>query len=300
MRLLVEGTPWERYIIEDGTTSWPVWVKREDMCCPADDGPHFSKIRGVAAHILEIQRTKGEVPIGVLDTYHSKAGRGVAWLCNKLNMDCHVFYPVYKSERIESAPWTDDYIPNHHIREHQQVAARLGAWIHPLEAGRSCILYHQAQKLLAKITSNRGVMLPNGLKLSETVAATADEVWEYTPESLYCKGTWIVSISSGTIGAGVIRGLYYSEDYPNRATIVAHMGYSRSMDGARNYMEIMAGVETEDRLTLVDEGYAYKDKVDNSHIPFSCNEYYDAKAWNWLVEHVDKLDPPVVFWNIGA
>jgi len=290
--LLIDNTPWEQYDIDD---TWPVWVKREDLCCPDPSGPHFSKIRGVVSYLTKFNH---DTTMGVLDTYHSKAGRGVAYLCHHLGLKCIVFYPVYKDEYLEPGTPSDGWFPDHKIRMHQQVAANLGAQIVPLQAGRSCVLYHQAKKVLAQMTDDRGVMMPNGLCLQETVVATAMEARTYTPDDIYAKGTWVVSISSGTICAGVVRGLYNA--WEQSAVILAHMGYSRSKDAARKYITQMAGVIPGDNLRFIDENYAYKDGVDNADIPFPCNEYYDAKAWLWLIDNIEHLEQPVVFWNIGA
>lgn len=281
MDLVIRGTPWEVYCV-DGVD---VHVKREDLCCP-EPGPSFSKIRGVEAY-LRVQAPR--TPIGVLDTVHSKAGWGVAYICQALGLPCFDFFPVYRSE------WADDTGNDYYLREFQEHAEDLGAELVPLDAGRSSILYHQAKKLLAERTNGRGLMMPNALKLSETIESTAHEVFDYTPKELL-SGTWIVSISSGTIGAGVIRGLSWAGA---QAMVVAHMGYSRSIDAARNYMINSAGVDPY-RLRLVDDGYAYKDKVPNTQIPFPCNEYYDAKAWQFLVKYMDCHEQPVVFWNIGS
>jgi hypothetical protein len=281
MELVIKGTPWEEYAV-DGVT---VHVKREDLCCP-EPGPSFSKIRGVEAHL------KGQepgTPIGVLDTVHSKAGWGVSYICQALELPCYDFFPVYKRE------WVDETGADYYLREFQEHVEDLGAELMPLDAGRSSILYHQAKKALAEVTGGCGLMMPNALKLSETIQATAEEVLDHTPEELLT-GTWVVSISSGTIGAGVLRGLSWAGA---SAQVVAHMGYSRSIDAARNYMVNSAGVIPHG-LRLIDDGYAYKDKVSNTQIPFPCNEYYDAKAWHWMVPLAGRLIQPVVFWNIGS
>ena len=67
--MLISNTPIIPYEIEP---HYHVYVKREDLCCV--DGPNFSKIRGVYEHL----KTVREDTIGVLDTYHSKAGWAVA------------------------------------------------------------------------------------------------------------------------------------------------------------------------------------------------------------------------------
>lgn len=288
--LVVKGTPWEIYDIN----GIPVYVKREDLCCPPP-GPSFSKIRGVE---MMLKGMEPGTPIGVLDTYHSKAGWGVAWICHALGLSCYNFYPVYKRECINGF---DLY--SHELRPNQQRCLKLGAQLRPLAAGRSAILYHHATAALGRATGDRGIMMPNGLKLYETVDATAAEVEEFTPTELL-RGTWVVSVSSGTICAGVLQALVYED-----VDVVAHMGYSRSEDKARAYMLDMACLKSFDRedvideianrLDIVDEGYAYKDGI-SYPCPFPCNEYYDLKAWKWLTDNVTRLRQPIVFWNIGS
>jgi hypothetical protein len=34
--------------------------------------------------------------------------------------------------------------------------------------------------------------------------------------------------------------------------------------------------------------------------PFPTHPNYDLKAWGYLVEHIDELKEPILFWNIGA
>jgi hypothetical protein len=52
-------------------------------------------------------------------------------------------------------------------------------------------------------------------------------------------------------------------------------------------------------LHLLDTGYQYTDK-EEIEIPFPCNVYYDAKAYKWTIDNIDKLKKPVLFWNTGA
>jgi threonine dehydratase len=87
--VVLTNTPLELYNVQ----GVPVLVKREDLCAPPP-GPSFSKVRGVMAHLL----TSPEGVIGVLDTYHSKAGQAVAWACRELGKSCVDFWPYYKAE----------------------------------------------------------------------------------------------------------------------------------------------------------------------------------------------------------
>lgn len=275
-RLVIPNTPWEVYHIQ----RTPIFVKREDLSCP-HPGPSFSKIRGLAAWIDALPEG---VPVGVLDTFHSKGGWGISYLCRAASRECFDFYPQYKSDKG--------------LRPQQQMSAELGAELVPLQAGRSAILYHQAKKLLHQYTDGIGVMVPNALKVPQSVDETAAEVWNYTPDELYT-GTWVVSISSGTIAAGVAKALAEVNYFSN---IVIHMGYSRSYDAATSYILHKAGLDSlwlrDNNVQVVDEGYQYKDSVPNT-APFPCNPYYDAKAWKWLECHFRELVEPIVFWNIG-
>ena len=292
MDLVKSNTPWDWYKI-DGVI---VHVKREDMCCP-EPGPSFSKIRGVERHVRALIAEKHwKTPIGVLDTVHSKAGWGVAYICRELGITCYDFFPIYKNEHLLGGGIL--------LRESQRQAKELGAIMCPLSAGRSAILYHAAKKQLDEFTGHMGYMMPNALKLPESVEATVDELVLHTPNSLL-KGTWIVSASSGTLAAGVLKGLLLAPAAEDVCLIV-HMGYSRPEHSVRDYILKMTSSDSlhipwaaKIDMVIVDEGYEYKDAV-KCECPFPCNEFYDLKAWKWLSTHAHNLQTPIVFWNVGS
>lgn len=251
-----------------------LWVKREDLCSE-NPGPPFSKFRGVVAHLAQ----RMEPVIGVLDTAHSKAGWAVAAACKELGKKCVNYWPRYQREKEGI------------IRPHQQRSKELGAELVELKAGRSAILYHRARKLL-KDTGQWSYMMPNALKLEESVEETAREV-DITPACRVCQDI-IISISSGTIAAGVLRGLARNQAFPR---VHIHMGYSRSHNAVTSYLQEYAPHFPQELLTLIDEGYGYADAAKGS-APFPCNAYYDLKAWNWA-QKKDWEDANVLFWNIG-
>lgn len=270
--MLREGTP-----IEDYREEWGLWVKREDKAC-LSPGPAFSKTRGVYAHIAK----RPERIIGVLDTYHSQAGHAVARACQVLGKRCWDFYPEYVRE---PGP-----------REPQLRASELGAKLRGIPAGRSCILYHQARK---EVETEGGYMMPNALKLPESITETAREVPVDFPFEDANVPAWVlIPVSSGTIAAGVIKGFGDRTDY------ILHLGYSRSHDAVRCYVEEASGVEGIGvRLNLIDEGYAYRDvSRPGPTPPWPCNEYYDLKAvrW-WLREGGDRggYGGDCLLWNVG-
>lgn len=267
MTMCINNTP-VTYLDELG-----LYVKHEEMCCPG--GPDFSKSRGVYAHIEK----RPESVIGVLDTSHSQGGWAVARACSLLGKQCRLFYPVFKHER-------DTQI------KYQQVRAReLGAELNTLPAGRSSILYHGAKKALG----SEGYMMPNALKLPESVEETALEV-ERTmiPTDI---NAVLISASSGTIAAGVLRGL---GDYA--LAVIIHLGYSRPEGAFRRYLDKMVEqTGTGDGVTIIDEGYDYKDTARGDVVlpAFNCDRYYDRKAYNWWVLKGRFKYGKVLLWNIG-
>lgn len=264
--MLCENTP-----IEDYRSEYGLYVKREDLSCPPP-GPPFSKTRGVYARV----KSRPERIIGVLDTAHSQAGHAVARACQILGKTCVNFYPVYKGD------WE--------LREYQKASQALGAELVGLPAGRSCILYHAARK----ITEERGgFIMPNALKLEESVTETAREVPETGDYS-----NVIIPISSGTIAAGVVKGFARLGKSPR---FIIHLGYSRSGDEVVKYIKSQSGVP-DANLYLVDEGYAYKDEAEDGETPpWPCNPWYDLKAFRWYLENRNRLmfRGNTLLWNIG-
>ncbi len=278
MTTVVESTPIETYRIGD----IPVLVKREDLCCPYP-GPSFSKMRGVVAHIAR----RPEKVIGVLDTYHSKAGWAVSYACAALGKQAVNFWPRY----VADAPRT--------MRKQQQEAQALGAEMIDVKAGRSAVLYHGAKRSLAHNWTD-SYMMPNALKLRESVTENAAEA-RRSASLLPRTGTLVISISSGTVAGGVLRGLM-DRVLTGEMKVILHMGYSRSIPACQAYIEGCAGYRLPQDADIVDEGFDYGDKVDVD-VPFPCNPYYDAKTWKWLSrpENIGPLAErgPIIFWNIG-
>jgi hypothetical protein len=267
--MLYKNTP-----VEDYTDSLGLFVKREDLSCPKP-GPAFSKTRGVYGHIEKLPHSV----IGVLDTRHSQAGHAVARACQILGKECINFYPVYKAE-------IDKYDGEHDLRTPQISSYALGAKLHALPAARSCILFHKAK---AETLKQGGYMMPNALKLEESIEETANEVMEsYEFERV------IIPISSGTIAAGVVRGFMRLNKRP---TFVLHLGYDRSHDQVRRYVHDKSGFPNA-QLVLVNEKYSYADVArPGPDAPFPCNQYYDLKALRWWLEN--RNSARTLFWNIG-
>lgn len=275
---MVSGTPWETHELKGVT----VHVKREDLCCEPP-GPPYSKMRGLE---LFLRKQVPGTPIGVQDAgFHSRSGWGTAFLCSRLKMPCYVVYSVYAHEGT---------LEDHPLREYQQNAKDLGAHLIPVKAGRATVAYHQGKRKMLELTNGKGIMLPAGLKVSESVEGTAQEVRDHTPDELR-RGTWIISISSGTVASGVLAGL---RPHQRDIVFICHFGSQKNEARTRAYMVGMIGYQP-NALLYIDEGYGYSDALEID-CPFPASPWYERKAWKWLESHINNLAQPVVFWNIGT
>jgi Pyridoxal-phosphate dependent enzyme len=250
-----------------------LFVKHEECCCPG--GPNFSKTRGVWAHISK----RNEAFIGVLDTQHSQGGWAVARACNLLGKTCVNFYAERIAERGAL------------MKPQQQASADLGAEMIAVPATMSAVLYHIVRNRLKD--RNSAYMMPNALKLHESVEETAKELLRTPmPQDI---SHIIVPSSSATIAAGVISGLGLRP-----IEVIVHLGYSRSEAAVRRYINQMAGIGAGDRAIIVDEGYEYKDKARAGPDPdWPCNEFYDLKAYRWWMNKGRREYPNALLWNVG-
>jgi pyridoxal-phosphate dependent enzyme len=262
--MLRENTPIEHY------PELGLWVKREDKAC-IKPGPQFSKTRGVYSRVKSVPQNI----IGVLDTAHSQAGHAVAMACKILGKECINFYPNFK------------HTPG--PKEPQRRAEELGAELRDLPAGRSAILFHAAKKQTEALG---GFMMPNALKLEESVLETAREV----PSESY--DYVLIPISSGTIAAGVIKG-FHQRQLVKQPKFLIHMGYTRSKDQVLKYLSEQSGVSSLNCI-LIDEEYQYKDVARGDFIPpWPCNQWYDLKAVQWWLANRSKYQGKCLLWNIG-
>jgi 1-aminocyclopropane-1-carboxylate deaminase/D-cysteine desulfhydrase-like pyridoxal-dependent ACC family enzyme len=107
--------------------------------------------------------------------------------------------------------------------------------------------------------------------------------------------TVVVAVGSGTIAAGIVRA-----GVP-RIKVVGVM--CRTGNKEKKKREIINRARELGcplaQLELVDPGYQY---TEAAHIkcPFPSHPFYDKKAFKWMVENIEKLENPVLFWNIGS
>lgn len=274
----VENTPVEEYDCQD----IPVLVKREDLAVEPP-APPFSKVRGLYTHLIQL-KDKGTKTIGYVETSISMAGWGVAWACESLGLKAVLYDPQYKDTPAL-------------LKFHRRQWKKFSPDIVPIPAGRARVNYYIGRKHLLDEYGPDSVMLDLGLPLEETIAETAAE-WRRTMTGLKTPpNTTVINVGSGTICAGILRGWKKGE-----GVIIGIMGRDANpirklkniMRRSRRLVNGLMGVP----LQIHNPGWEYVE-MSKRISPFPCHPYYDMKAWEWLENHVEELEPPILFWNIG-
>jgi len=285
----LKDTPTEKYLLK----GHPVYVKKEGLCClEYPYAPPFSKVRGLAQRMEKLAE-QGFKMVGYVETSVSMAGWGVAWLARQYGLEPVIFDPQYviTSERLKREA---------HLRlllKHREMWKMFNAKIVPIKAGRAKVNYYIARRYIKKF--KKMTILPLGLPLAETREKTAQIAFKESQKRDYANV--IVNVGSGTICSGVIKGFEKS-----KAEIIGVMGRTGSLInkkkeilGWTGLFEKRGGFFGYDKLRLIDPGYQYTQRAEGS-APFPCHPFYDLKAWKWLEENIEDLEPPVLFWNIGA
>jgi 1-aminocyclopropane-1-carboxylate deaminase/D-cysteine desulfhydrase-like pyridoxal-dependent ACC family enzyme len=281
---LTQNTPIEEYFVKDHK----IFVKREDLACIGNEGPHFAKVRGLYK-VLKKYKKLGINTVGYMETTVSRAGHGISYFCKKLGMKAVIFKPVYKDGKPR----------NEQVKQEEQWK-KFGAEIIPIQATRLTINFYQAKKILLKKYPN-AVMLPQGLPFEETVEEVSKQVIK--DKKIMKKVKTVVScIGSGTMAAGIIRGCATLKIYPKYyGIIVAQKNLKKTKKKIYNIAKLEQDgffISSFVNVELIDAGYVYT-KKEMCDCPFPANVYYDRKAWCWLMKNIDKLKTPIIFWNIG-
>ena len=297
-------TPIENYKILDRD----IFVKREALCIPSNQAPALAKLRGVYFRLIKLKK-EGIKLIGVTDTRISKSGWGVAYLLNEVKgMKLINFFPLLKDQTQSN--------------ESQKMVVSLGYDVCGLKAGRTAVVYSNAKKMLAGYIN--AYMLPLGLVVEESVSAIMEEAMLI--EDKYLGGDIVVSVGSGMTILGI--SLAVSSKVNKIYGISAGMSTDRQMERIKNISEAINAPElpgisglqikpsasslsylSKFRLNVCDlpknvqlilpAGVEYYQE-ENIETPFPCSIYYDKKAWRWMVDNIEILKSPILFWNIGV
>jgi 1-aminocyclopropane-1-carboxylate deaminase/D-cysteine desulfhydrase-like pyridoxal-dependent ACC family enzyme len=291
--MIVQNTPIETY----SHKGIKYFVKREDLSCTLP-GPPSAKMRGLSLFLKNLKQ-KGVKEVGYMDTAISMAGWGISYFAKITGLKAVLYCPKYK----------DGYRYNQ--AEFIAKWGLFGAEIVPLEhPAQHQINIHRAKRdFLLKYPD--GVWLPNGLKFSETISAVKQEMQETIsnvhPKSIIC------SVGSGVMISGILQGL---NQYPHKVEQIFGVLVTQGIESKKKKLEVLnlagfiekqAGLffqkpnihDIVSRFEIIESNYNYHDdpQIESS---FPCNNYYDLKAFEWMLQNIKQLKQPILFWNIGA
>ena len=281
--LILDNTPIEQY----QASGRIVHVKREDLCATMPLPP-LSKLRGMVVLLQNIQN-RGIKLVGGVDTRYSKSGWGLAVLTRQMGMKCIIGYPS-NIKAISQKP-DDSEIP-----EPLKKAREYGADIMPFSPNHIKVIYAQTKNI---VRSRNGLMLPFGLTCAESTLAVAREA-ATVPEELLT-GSLVVCVGTATILSGILLGL---KKVPPQ---VIGVSSGMSADAQRSNLASLlfeAGADLgrmnlAKTVTIIPPIMPYS-TLDGFETPVPMHRNYDTKSFHWLVDNIDNLKDPILFWLIGA
>lgn len=248
-----------------------IYVKREDLF-GRPPAPPLGKLRGLRV-VLEGLFRDGVRLVGCWDTRVSRLGEGLAAACREFpSMRAIVSYPTRKGTSTPASV---------------NAARDLGAEVLPLRGNHVSICYTQAKR---QVEANGGRMLPFGLECRAAVDGVAREAAK-TPREIAC-GTVVLCCGSGVTLAGLLTGLRVM---PRK---VVGLSSGRSLAKIRATLgRYVTAIPQSVELLAATMPY---DDIPALRSPFPTHPNYDLKAWRLVVEEIDQLEDPILFWNIGA
>jgi 1-aminocyclopropane-1-carboxylate deaminase/D-cysteine desulfhydrase-like pyridoxal-dependent ACC family enzyme len=262
-----DETPVEEYDV-NGVR---VYVKREDLF-GIPPSPPLGKLRGLRTVLTELH-DRGVSLVGCWDTRVSRLGEGLASGCLQFKgMRAIVSYPTKTGAEFPPS-----------IAK----AQRLGAQVLALRGNHVSICYSQAR---VRVQALGGHMLPFGLECEHSVTAIAQEASRVPVDLL--GGTLVLCCGSGVTLAGLLAGLQHFPDRivgisSGRSVLKIRACLTRYLSSVPKCVEVIPA-----RMPY--------DQTPNLKCPFPSHPNYDLKAWEFVVANIEKLKPPVLFWNIGA
>lgn len=261
-----DNTPIEEYSISGKT----VFVKREDLSA-CDGCAPSSKVRG--AYQL-ISNSKEQI-FGLYNTRISLISMVFAPICHYFGKRLVLGYPELKNYPVPIAV---------------QQAEKYGAALYGVKNPRTGIGEAHLRNYMKEVD---GYYIPLGSNVAESILVTKKEM-DTIKDSLL-EGTLIVSVGSGVTLAGILLSLSHRLFFNTKIIgVTVGKDISRIKSTINKYVDYRSF-----NLTLLEPEFSYTTPCE-IEIPFNCNRYYDAKAYKYLVDHINELPHPILFWNIGG
>lgn len=108
----------------------------------------------------------------------------------------------------------------------------------------------------------------------------------------------MVYTGTGTILSGILLGLRVLPTIYGISACISNEKKASHIRSMTSLADWQRKYDIQACLTLVPEIMGYYEACD-TEVPFPCSPYYDRKAWKWMLQNLDNLKDPVVFWDIG-
>jgi len=258
-------------------------VIRDDLPFPFPS-PNFSKVRGIVSYFEKLQE-KGIKIVASQDTIIARVGWGVGYFAEQFDMKHYGFYPKGH----------DDF--------YRKMMKSFGSVGVDLPGNHQRIVRGWAKKWLEKNNIKNYDFLPIGLRLDESKTEHIKLV-EAIKDSLDCGGTLVMIVSSGTILSGILAGIMNNDIDIDVKGILVHpfkQRHKKILMDARKISTRSPLVHPTKKwsFNIIDAGYSYNQKA-SLRPNFPCDQFLDAKAFTWMIENYEELEPPVYFWNVGG
>lgn len=267
MQGLRDNTPLDSYVVKGKT----IHVKRDDLVGDNETTPPWGKMFAVHHLLKNFDLSK---PIIHLNVFGSWSGWCLAYLADQMDFEFIMAYP-----NVKKFP-----------REFCDIVDSFGCKLHPMRHNMANVLRSQVRKHAEE-------------KHMQVLPTAFDSPWYYEymkariikniKKSGITFDNLVVSSGSGVTCSALADGFFdmggkrmYTICVSAEKTIQKQLATTRS--------------EVDKRITIIKSEFDFLDFMDQLDTPFPCNQFWDRKAWHWLLENSSKLKGNTLFWNLGG
>lgn len=267
---LVLDTPVEEHTVKGRS----ILVKRDDLMGDNKKLPPWGKLRSVQTLLDHLVTDR---PLIHLNVFGSWSGWALAGLVKTVPV--YIVYP--KTKKI-----TSDCLGK---------MEEVGATLIPVRHNMMRVLYSQT----GNIAEEKGYQrLPYAFQHHLYISSMATRLYN-TVKELNEEGDGIdnlvVSAGSGVTVAGLTKAFLKAS--PKGKVIAVCVSSESSVQRVINKWHDERSASA---VTVIKSEYDFDDPIPKLEVPFSCNQHWDKKAWDWWVKNGKTLKGRTLFWNLGG
>jgi 1-aminocyclopropane-1-carboxylate deaminase/D-cysteine desulfhydrase-like pyridoxal-dependent ACC family enzyme len=264
-----------------------IYYKRDDLYMPFDDVPlSGGKVRQACSLVLDnYEYIKNECNglIATPTALNSPQGIIIARVAKEFGFQSLIFYGATKTETLHRHPLA---VHTLYLGAKLNLEAKLG--------------YDNVIQSLLKRKMEAGLVCYNvkfGINLNENpdsiIKSIGNQV-QNIPDDL---DVLVIPCGSAITASGILWGLQEYRKSPKKIILVQIAGHNRveTIEKASDAL----GVEFPPYEFVVDKTYKYNKLVCKSFGAGYLDPIYEAKAYDYMIRHIDIKDKKVLFWIVG-